>query len=155
LHTIPHRQYELNVDIKLETNKPLFTSSDKTIYKLKWITQQNYSNSAIVLVEIKGSEAIREASFCLYLSCHPHIIRTFGLVNSPSNSIRLVQEYAPDGDLAELLRERRFLPSENVLIEIFVQICDAMICLADNGIVHGDLGCRNYNITQITWIHVS
>jgi serine/threonine protein kinase len=55
----------------------------------------------------------------------------------------LLQECAPHGNLSELLRENGFRPTEQVLWKIFEQICDAMICLADNGIVHGDLACRN------------
>jgi serine/threonine protein kinase len=54
-----------------------------------------------------------------------------------------VQEYAEKGDLSEMLRENNFKPIRNVLVEIFTQIIDAMICLADNKIVHGDLACRN------------
>jgi serine/threonine protein kinase len=84
-----------------------------------------------------------EALFYVQLSCHPHIVRTFGLVESDPNSVMLVQEYAEKGDLAELMRENNFQPVRNVLVEIFTQIIDAMICLADNKIVHGDLACRN------------
>ncbi len=77
------------------------------------------------------------------MSFHPHIIRTFGFVKADSESTLLLQEYVPAGDLSELLRKHRFRPSEDVLVKIFTQICDAMIFLADNGIVHGDLACRN------------
>jgi serine/threonine protein kinase len=140
IFSLPHDQFQLNVDIWLKTNKPLFNSSDKTIYELECMRRQG---PPIVSVEIKGLEAIREASFYVYLSCHPHIIRTFGFVKSDSKSTQLLQEYASVGHLAELLQEHRFRPSEDVLIEIFVQICDAMVCLADNDIVHGDLACRN------------
>jgi serine/threonine protein kinase len=55
----------------------------------------------------------------------------------------LVQEYAPEGDLSVLLRSNHFRPTMDVLLEIFWQIVNAMICLADNQIIHGDLACRN------------
>jgi serine/threonine protein kinase len=55
----------------------------------------------------------------------------------------LLQECAPQGDLSDRLQESEFKPTERVLCTIFEQICDAMMFLADNGIVHGDLACRN------------
>ena len=136
---LQHR-YKLDVDIKIKTTKPLFQSSSKAIYEVEWINRQG---PPIVLIQINEAAAIREASFYLHLSCHPHIVRTFGLVENGPNSVMLLQEHAPAGDLFELLREHGFRPPEAVLIEIFLQISDAMICLADNGIVHGDLACRN------------
>jgi serine/threonine protein kinase len=76
-------------------------------------------------------------------------VRTYGLVENDSNSLLLVQERALKGDLSELLCENQFRPSQSVLLEIFLQIIDAMICLADNGIVHGDLACRNVLVFQM------
>lgn len=145
LHTISksplsHYQFELGVDIRMKTERPLFESLDKAIYEVEWIGRQG---SQIILLEIKGPAAIHEASFYVHLSCHHHIVRTFGFVKTDSERVMLLQEYAPAGDLSELLREHRFRPSEDVLVEMFVQVCDAMICLADNDIVHGNLGCRN------------
>ncbi|CAF1613531.1 unnamed protein product [Rotaria magnacalcarata] len=55
----------------------------------------------------------------------------------------LIQAYATKGDLAEVLKENEFQPSQLVLLEIFVQIIDAMVYLVNYGIVHGDLACRN------------
>lgn len=83
------------------------------------------------------------------LSRHPHIVRTFGFVydrnNNPEqkNTVLLLQEYAPEGSLVELLQDRPTPPDEKILIHIFLQITEAMICLASNHVVHGDLACRN------------
>jgi serine/threonine protein kinase len=133
-------QFQLDVDIRKTRPRPLFQGFGKSIYEVEWI---NRNGPPIILLKIEGAKAEREASFYVQLSCHPHIVRTFGLVQSNSGSIMLLQESAPHGDLSELLRENGFKPNESVLWEIFYQICDAMICLADNGIVHGDLACRN------------
>ena len=97
----------------------------------------------IILLKLDGTKATREASFYVQLSCHPHIVRTFGLIPSPMSCVQLIQERAPHPDLCELLQEKLFQPSEQVLLRIFEQISDAMICLTDNGIIHGDLACRN------------
>lgn len=133
-------QFRLNIDVRKSETRPWFIQYSKAIYKAEWITKQG---PPIVLIQIDGAQANREAQFYVQLSCHPHIVRTFGLVESDPNSVLLVQECAEIGDLTTMLREKDFKPTRNVLIEIFNQIVDAMICLADNGIVHGDLSCRN------------
>ena len=133
-------QFRLNVDVRKTETRPWFVALGKAIYKAEWVGRQG---PPIVLIKIDGAKANREALFYVQLSCHPHIVRTFGLVENDQNSVMLAQEYAEKGDLAELLRENDFKPDRNVLIEIFSQIIDAMICLADNKIVHGDLACRN------------
>jgi serine/threonine protein kinase len=134
-------QFRLDIDVCKSKPRPIFQSSGKAIYEAKWMLKHG---PPIVLIRIDGAKAKREASFYVKLSCHPHIVRTYGLVDShSSDSIMLVQEYAPEGDLSELLRNNNFHPTMEVLLEIFWQIVDAMICLADNQIIHGDLACRN------------
>lgn len=138
-------RFRLDVDLRKTETRPLFQTFSKSIYKAEWI---NRSGSPIVLMKIEGAKANREASFYAKLSWHPHIVRTYGLVESDPNCVMLIQEYAQKGDLAELLRENNFRPTIEVLIEIFLQIVDAMIFLADKNIVHGDLACRNVLVCQ-------
>lgn len=138
-------QFQLDVDIRKTRTKPLFQGFGKSIYEVEWI---NRNGPAILLLKIDGTKANREASFYVQLSCHPHIVRTFGLVQCNPGSTMLLQECATHGDLSELFRENGFRPTEQVLWKIFEQICDAMICLADNGIVHGNLACRNVLVFQ-------
>ncbi|CAF0910938.1 unnamed protein product [Rotaria sordida] len=133
-------QFRLDVDVRKMEIRPLFQTCTKAIYKAEWVGRQG---PPIVLIKIDDAKANREALFYVQLSCHPHIVRTFGLVENDINSLMLVQEYAEKGNLAKLLRENNFKPIRNVLIEIFIQIIDAMICIADNKIVHGALACRN------------
>ncbi|CAF5161067.1 unnamed protein product, partial [Rotaria sp. Silwood1] len=100
----------------------------------------------IILLKIDGARANKEASFYVNVSRHPHIVRTFGLVHEDDgdrNSIMLLQEYASEGSLYELLTERKKALDEKILIEIFCQVIDAMSYLSINNIVHGDLACRN------------
>ncbi|CAF3893334.1 unnamed protein product [Rotaria sp. Silwood1] len=116
-------------------------------YQAEWL-QNNNNRPEIVLLKIDGARARKEASFYVDLSRHPHIIRTFGFVydrNNPDqdNSILLLQEYAPEGSLYEVLQERTTAPDEHILLQIFLQIIEAMICLVSNHVVHGDLACRN------------
>ena len=140
-------QFVLDVDVRKKKGRPLFMTVGKTIYAAEWIPT-NSNQPEIVLLKVDGARARKEASFYVNLSRHPHIIRTFGFVcdrNNPNqdNSMLLLQEYAPEGSLYELLQDRRTVPDEKILIEIFLQIIDAMICLVYNNIIHGDLACRN------------
>jgi serine/threonine protein kinase len=145
-HSQDQYQFKLDVDIRKTGQKPIFRGFGKSIYEVEWISRDGPS---IVLLEIDGVKADREASFYVQLSCHPHIVHTFGLVQCNPGSVMLIQEYAPQSDLSELLRENEFNPSEIVLWKIFEQICSAMIFLADNGIIHGDLACRNVLVFQM------
>jgi hypothetical protein len=139
-------QFQLDIDIKKSQTRPLFQGFGKSIFQVEWI---NRNGPSIILLKIDGARANREASFYVHLSCHPHIVRTYGFVQGNRGSVMLLQECAPHGDLSELFRENGFKPSEGVLWTIFEQICDAMICLADNGIVHGDLACRNVLVFKL------
>jgi ephrin-B len=138
-------KFELSVNIRKTKQRPLFQTFGKSIYEVEWIDRDG---PPIILVKIDGAKANQESSFYVNLSCHPHIVRTFGLVQSNPGSVMLLQEFAPQGDLFELLRENGFKPTERVLRTMFEQICDAMIFLALNGIVHGDLACRNVLVFQ-------
>ncbi|CAF4155623.1 unnamed protein product, partial [Rotaria sordida] len=62
---------------------------------------------------------------------------------TPQDSIMLLQEYAPEGSLHDLLDDQPRVPDELILIEMFSQISDAMNYLAHNRVIHGDLACRN------------
>lgn len=140
-------QFRLDVDVGKTSPSPIFRTSSKTIYQARWISRYG---PPIVLIQIDGAKAKCEAAFYVKLSCHPHIVRTYGLVdNHSSNNVMLVQEYAPEGDLNKLLSGKTFRPTMEVLVEIFSQIVDAMICLADNQIIHGDLACRNVLVFRV------
>ncbi|CAF3944931.1 unnamed protein product, partial [Adineta steineri] len=99
-----------------------------------------------------GNDAVLEIYHYITLS-HPNIIETYGLVKPNietlnNQSILLLQEYAKDGDLSRLLTERIFIPSKSVLLEIFIQVADAMVYLSKNKIIHGDLACRNVLVVK-------
>ncbi|CAF4520110.1 unnamed protein product, partial [Didymodactylos carnosus] len=120
----------------------------------EWI-KDNDSQPRIVLLKIDGARAKKEASFYVDLTRHPSIVRTFGLVHSGANdddedtqnSVTLLQELAPEGSLYEVLQQIGL--NENILQAMFLQITDAMIFLAHNRIVHGDLACRNVLVFRL------
>ena len=131
--------------MKRRTGRPLFQTFGKAIYYADWLPT-NENRPEIILLKIDGARAKREASFYVDLSRHPHIVRTYGLVydnNQETNAIMLLQEHAPLGSLFDFLQDQVEMPNEQILIEIFLQIIDAMIFLSFNNVVHADLACRN------------
>lgn len=140
----PPRPYHFQLDVDIKRRERICNTFAKTIYAAEWISQ---SGPPIVLVKIHGARAAREAAFYARLSCHPHIVRTFGFVESSEDCVMLVQERAL-GDLSERLQEYQFRPSCAVLLEVFLQITEALIYLTDKQIVHSDLACRNILIYE-------
>ncbi|CAF0739162.1 unnamed protein product [Adineta steineri] len=135
--------FKLNSDVK-KGRKTLFQSTGKVIFEASWLTK--IDGPPIVLSKISGVKAQKEAFFYTELIRHPHILRTYSIIDEISvspNSIMLVQEYAPEGSLYEVLEDGESLPKESVLGEIFIQVADAMSYLTHNNITHGDLACRN------------
>ncbi|CAM4772397.1 unnamed protein product [Rotaria magnacalcarata] len=140
LHSADYR-FKLDVDVRKERNA-IFQVNTKSIFRAHWISRR--SAPPTVLLKMNGIRAKREASFCVQLSRHPHIIRTYGVVEpTPQDTIMLLQEYAPEGSLHNLLDDVSRVPDELILIEMFSQIADAMTYLAYNRVTHGDLACRN------------
>lgn len=139
-------RYVLGKDVEKQRGRPIFQGFGKTIYRANWLSSKEKMPD-IVLLKIEGARAEKQASFYAEISRHPNIVRTYGLVedsNATENSLILLQEFAPLGSLYDVLQDdRESLQSEQVLIRIFLQVTDAMIFLACNHIVHGDLACRN------------
>jgi serine/threonine protein kinase len=122
--------FKLNIDVRRE-KRALFQTFGKTIYKAEWINQQQ-PRPPIIILKIDGARANKEASFYVDLSRHPHIVRTYGLVEDSipnTSSVMLLQEYASEGSLLELLNDQTQLPAIKILEEMFIQIADAMIFL--------------------------
>ncbi|CAF0845332.1 unnamed protein product [Rotaria sordida] len=133
-------KYELNVNVKQ------LRQLNGRFYKAQWIPKKEPS---IVLMTMNEETAEREASFYMNFKSHPNIIDTFGFVKNDHRLIKLLQEEAPYGDLETLLQKGNFQPSEKVLVAIFLQITEAMIYIANQKIVHGDLRCANVLVFQM------
>ena len=136
-------KYKLDVDI--QRGNPIAGTFGKRIYEANWLS--DYNRTPIILVEMSAEEITDEINLYLTLK-HKHIVNTFGLVDpndyrASEPTFHLLQEYAKDGDLGGLLITRTFNPAQHILLEIFIQIANAMVYMTEKGVVHGDLGCRN------------
>ncbi|CAF1498575.1 unnamed protein product [Adineta steineri] len=141
-------------DVDVRRGEKITGGNGKALYRAEFITTDviKRKDTPIVLLEMIGNDAVLEIYHYITLS-HPNIIETYGLVKPNietlnNQSILLLQEYAKDGDLSRLLTERIFIPSKSVLLEIFIQVADAMVYLSKNKIIHGDLACRNVLVVK-------
>ena len=133
--------------VHVQKDRPLYMMSDKKIYRGKWIIKNNQPE--IIIIEMSQQIANREEAFYLEVNGHDHVIRTFGSVDNVLNLKILVQEYAPQGDLADCLMDNQLKFTQSILLQMFVQIADAMSYVSSKGIVHGDLGCRNVLVFRV------
>lgn len=120
-------------------NSPLDGSYGKT-YDGRWLSGED---RPIVLTKLDKPPTHSELSFYTKLQS-PYIIHTFGFVeNDNPQSYLLLQERAPHGNLQLLLEKNQFQTSLKILIELFLQIINAMIYITEQNLVHGDLRCVN------------
>ncbi|CAF3735494.1 unnamed protein product [Rotaria sp. Silwood1] len=137
-------KYQFGTDVR--KGQQLYGLSGKIIYEGKWISRRNDS---IIIVEMNEAIAEREASFYLEVNDHHNIIHTFGCVENSLNLTIFVQEFAELADLAGVLMDNQFNISQTILVEMFLQISDAMSFIARKKIVHCDLGCRNVLVFNV------
>ena len=135
------KKYQFKLDEDIKQLDHIFTSHGKIVDAAEWLKKTD--GIPIVLMTISGTQALKEANYYVTMSMHPHVVRTYGLVDNPTKEVMLVQERAPKGDLLQLLKRREQPPTIAVLREMFIQIASAMSFLAHNKLVHGDLACRN------------
>ncbi len=126
--------------MKRKAGRPLFQTFGKTIYYADWLPT-NQNRPEVILLKIDGARAKKQPSFYVDLSRHPHMVLYMNKIMM--KKVMLLQEHASMGSLYDLLQERTKTPNENILIQIFLQIIDAMTFLAFNNVVHADLACRN------------
>jgi serine/threonine protein kinase len=115
-------------------------------YNAQWISKNDRS---IVLIKLDKPPTKSELLFYTEFQSHSHIIYTFGFVENNLQSFILLQERASHGNFQLLLEKNQFQPSIEILIEIFLQIIDAMIYITNQKFVHGDLRCANILVFQI------
>ena len=138
------QQYQYQIGVEIEKKELLLSATKKKFYRAEW---KNKDSSPITLIEIEGNDLIKEIMCNLTLD-HLNIVKTYGLVRPTAEMLHrecilLLQEYSTDGNLGELLFEKRFIPDEIVAIEICAQVATGMAYLASHKIIHGDLQTRN------------
>ncbi|CAF3423589.1 unnamed protein product [Rotaria sp. Silwood2] len=136
--------FKLNVDV---SRNGLLGGKFRKIYEAQWMLEKG--TEPIVLIEMNEAPTDYEVLFYKERDNHQHMISTFGFVTNNFRSIILLQERAHHGHLQELLQNNVFEPTSMVLVDIFLQIIDAMIYIVDKGMIHGNLCCSNVLVFQM------
>ncbi|CAF4952374.1 unnamed protein product, partial [Rotaria sp. Silwood1] len=118
---------EYQYGVHIQKGDQLYMMSQKKIYFGKWITRRE---EAIIIIEMSETIAEREALFYLEVNGHDNIIRTLGYVENSLNLTIFIQEYAPQGDLADCLMDNQLNITVPILVEMFTQVADAMSYIA-------------------------
>ncbi|XP_078064026.1 serine/threonine-protein kinase SBK1-like [Mustelus asterias] len=85
---------------------------------------------------------LREYSVSLYLSTHPFITTAFGIAFESRDHYVFVQEYAPIGDLFDLIQPQIGIP-ERAVKRCALQVAMALEHLHGRGLVHRDVKPEN------------
>lgn len=136
--------YALNVDVR---KGPLISGRmGKQLYAAEWIRPQQPN---ILILAMDETTARQELSFYLEFQSHPNIVRTFGRVQCHDPLTNIIQERAQHGDLESFLQQSRSTFSNEILLEIVLQVLHAMCALTAKKIIHGDLRCANVLVCQL------
>lgn len=119
------------------------------VYKARFV-----KNDRIVAVKLLPPDASDEKTLIRFQQelevlrklRHPHIVHCFGGL-CEDNQQFYAMEYVEGGTLADLLRERKTLPWQEV-VEFGIQMCSALGCAHDHGIIHRDVKPGNFLITR-------
>lgn len=96
-------------------------------------------------VDPQSVEALRAEAARLARLDHPHVVRLRG-VEQEAGSLVLVLDYAAGGSLAGLLSARGRLSAGEV-VTVLVPLAEALACVHEQGLVHGDLTPANVLFT--------
>jgi eukaryotic-like serine/threonine-protein kinase len=112
----------------------------------------NETTNQVVAIKIDGGEdatnlaRFHRASEILQQFHHPNIIRLLASGRDQGTSY-LVMEYVAGTSLAEVLAKRGALPFAEI-VAIAIQICDALGCIHQDGIVHRNLKPSHLLLTE-------
>ena len=138
-------QFQLDVDIRKKRQRPLFQGFGKSFMKLNGSIEMVHLLFFSKLMEQKPIEKHHSMfNLVVILILFEHLV-LFKVILVQLCFYKNVLHMAISLNYYEKMDLNQH---ETVLWKIFEQICDAMICLADNGIVHGDLACRNVLVFQ-------
>jgi serine/threonine protein kinase len=119
-----------------------------------------YNGENVAIKEINGivinptelSSFIQEAELMKSIGTHPNIIKLVGIVSDP---FCIVVEFMPNGDLYKYLRNNKDDIKPFQEIKWMINICDGMVHLASNNIIHKDLAARNCLLNEDLVVKIS
>jgi hypothetical protein len=133
-------KFRLDVDLKKSEQTSSIKIRHRKEYLVEWLRRHEpLNNNNAMLVLLNGENAEKVAEINCKLPKYPHLVATYGRVEHPDEGVLVVREHAPVQTLTELIRDSDH-PLPNTLLDmIFYQMASALQCLADAGVVHGNV----------------
>lgn len=127
-----------NID-KLEVKFRIGGGNFGDVYLAKW---KNVDVAAKLMKNNdKPDEVIKEVEILKSLN-HPFILKMFGTYDDPNQGIFIVMEYIEQGSLDKFILNNKEKIGYQQLVEFGYQICQGMVYLSENQIIHRDLALR-------------
>ncbi len=116
--------------------KKLGSGNFGSVYLGKWMGDK------VALKELKTESSFIQKEFQIMEQLnHRNIVRLFGLFKA--ESLMIVSEYCPEGDLKSLLDKSVDALSSHELLFMSLHIARGMLYLSSKNILHNDLAARN------------
>ncbi|CAG8500429.1 15171_t:CDS:2 [Cetraspora pellucida] len=131
---------------RLEITNILGIGAYGVVYSARHINRRVYAVKCMPKVNIDARQQrlhATEINLHAQVSGHPNIIRLENVIDT-DDSLNVVLEYCPEGDLFSMITEKGgYLGNDNLIKQVFVQILDAVQFAHYNSIYHRDLKPEN------------
>jgi tyrosine-protein kinase Srms len=139
---------------------PVGHGSYKTVYKA--LLDRSKPVAALAIRAASSRLALAEVAMLHQIKNHPNLPVLYGVARDNSDAVWLVQEYFPLGSLDMQLEVWEGMLSVTTRLCILQQVCEAMMSLRLQGVLHRDLSTRNILVHSLhessvldVWVKVS
>uniref|UniRef100_A0A061QM73 C-src tyrosine kinase n=1 Tax=Tetraselmis sp. GSL018 TaxID=582737 RepID=A0A061QM73_9CHLO len=139
-HTVPSSRIEEIPFSELQLGPVIGTGSSKTIHHSQWRGQD------VAILVLHSRDAAAELAVFERLTRRPGLTCLFGVSRDSKGRQMLVTEFAPMGSLNKVLADLEDdgrSASDLVLMKCAMQVCEGMMQLVEEGLIHRDLALRN------------
>jgi len=136
---VPSRVEEIPFS-ELQLGTAIGTGSSKTVHRARWRGQD------VAALTLRSGDAEAELAVFERLARRPGLTRLLCASRDPEGHRVLVTEFAPMGSLHKVLsdlEEDGRSAGDLVLMKCAMQVCDGMLQLVEESLIHRDLALRN------------
>ncbi|XP_065199426.1 melanoma receptor tyrosine-protein kinase-like [Sycon ciliatum] len=151
IEEIPELPFQLfQVDISsLKIGINLGKGSFGTVYKAVWQPEDRSNKVPVALKVLDDKSALHPSNKMVMLDYldlaaqldHPHVVRT--LCVNMDDSVMIGYQFMPYGSLLLFMHQRRRYITSRALLTYCYQVCEGMIYLMSQGLVHRNLRAAN------------
>lgn len=153
LHTFGDGTFEINLN-DLQLLDELGSGQFGVVRLAKWKGRRKVAVKMMKEGAMEEDSFIEEAEVMTKL-IHPYLVKLYGVVTR-QRPICIVTEFMENGCLLDYVRNNHELRYQsNVLLNMCLQVCDAMKYLEENNLIHRDLAARNCLVGKDATVKVS